>query len=1175
MQSQELAGVVGHSTRHGPILIMAQDRPIADALSHYGEWAQIEIDFVAQFIPDGAVVLDVGGHVGIHARAFASAAKNVTVHSFEAQPQLAQLLALNAENAGGQIQAHSIAIGDKIGQAYIGALPDDRSVNAVAQAITGTRRPGDLGVDVSTVDQHNFSRVDFIKMDIGGHGPAAIRGASETIARCKPVILCKIKTIDQADGIFSEISGFDYSVYFASTSAYNQNNSKGKSENIFGVAHESALLLLPKKHKAPSKLGTSVCMPVKGFDELLPHLVAAPGCGDDTDHDRRIVALHEELNVARQATETVVRELASTQAKLSEQLRALSLYKLRHDRLAEFVSGDHLAARRKSILGAFSRRFGRSQLARACRKLAMSGLFDRKWYKQSYPDVAASHFEPVVHYILYGAYEGRDPCSVFDTSFYLDHNDDVRESGGNPLLHYIDRGEREFRWPNPRFDPAAYLKANPQARRDIPLLRQHQLSGSSGDPVQPPYRPEAPDWGAFVALAADRETRSAAQHGPTVDIIVPVYRGYGDTLACILSVLKSSNKTGIELVVIDDASPEPELSRALEQLAAMGLITLLRNDRNLGFVATVNRGMDLHPDRDVLLLNSDTLVFNDWLDRLRIHCLDEGVGTVTPFTNNGTICSYPKFCNDNPGLQDISFAEIDSLAAAANRGASVEVPTGVGFCMYITRSALTSVGLFDVDTFGRGYGEENDFCWRVSASQMKNLHALDVFVFHSGETSFSTGAAKAKHNGYQALVKKHPDYPSIVQQYIKSDPAKTARARLDLARLVGGDFERVVLCFSHAWGGGIDRYLRDRAQLGKLTGEAILCAIPVGGGASFRITNVDFDDTKLNLQHFRIGDDIGAQRSQLAGIVSRIEVHSTVRWSSDVLKLIPKLAKELGVNFDFMIHDYAAICPQVNLIDGSGQYCGEAGVDQCRHCLSQNQKTPHAIHPDWKASGMGDIIEWRRRYQEFLMQAKELIAPSQDVIDRVSSYLPSRPFVLRPHVEPDRPFARDVALPYQGGILTVAIIGAIGDHKGARILEQCVADAANRALPIRFSIVGFTSSAKLNASSEVSITGAYKEDEAFDRLQEVGAHAAFLPSVWPETFSYTLSIALESGLPVFAFDFGAIGERLHKLGRRTLIPIDAMHDAPRINDALIGYFDLGQQPAPRMDRRAQAEGGIN
>ena len=659
-------------------------------------------------------------------------------------------------------------------------------------------------------------------------------------------------------------------------------------------------------------------MPVKGSDTLVPHFVAAPRHGDDLEHDRNIAALHEELRAAHQATETAEQQLATTQAKLTEHLRSLSLFQLRHDRLAEFVSRDHLAARRKSVLGAFSRQFGRSQLARTCRKLAKSGLFDRKWYKQSYPDVAASHFEPVVHYILYGAYEGRDPCSVFDTSYYLENNDDVREWGGNPLLHYIDHGEGEFRWPNPRFDPAAYLKANPQARRDIPLLRQHQLSGSSNEPVQPPYRPKAPDWGAFTALAADAAPRSATHDSSTVDIIVPVYRGYDDTLACLLSVLESSNRTDFELVVIDDASPEPELSAALERLAAMGLITLLRNERNLGFVATVNRGMGLHPDRDVLLLNSDTLVFNDWLDRLRSHCLDGSVGTVTPFTNNGTICSYPKFCKDNPGLQDISFAEIDSLAAAANRGASVEVPTGVGFCMYVTRSALNAVGLFDVETFGRGYGEENDFCWRVSAQQMKNLHALDVFVFHSGETSFSTGAAQAKRDGYQALVNKHPDYPATVQRYIKSDPARTARARLDLARLVGGNVEEVVLCFTHAWGGGIDRYLRDRAQLGKLTGEAILCAIPVGGGASFRITNVDFDDTKLNLHHFRMVGDIGELKNQLAGIVSRIEVHSTVRWGSDVLKFIPRLAEDLGVCFDFVLHDYVAICPQINLIDGSG-----------------------------------------------------------------------------------------------------------------------------------------------------------------------------------------------------------------------------------------------------------------
>jgi glycosyltransferase involved in cell wall biosynthesis len=67
-------------------------------------------------------------------------------------------------------------------------------------------------------------------------------------------------------------------------------------------------------------------------------------------------------------------------------------------------------------------------------------------------------------------------------------------------------------------------------------------------------------------------------------------------------------------------------------------------------------------------------------------------------------------------------------------------------------------------------------------------------------------------------------------------------------------------------------------------------------------------------------------------------------------------------------------------------------------------------------------------------------------------------------------------------------------------------------------------------------------------------HAVFLPSVWPETWCYTLSHAIASGLPVAAFDIGAMGERLRQESGGTLFPMGL---PPReINRCLI---ELGRE----------------
>src|SRR6202008_1450883 len=124
--------------------------------------------------------------------------------------------------------------------------------------------------------------------------------------------------------------------------------------------------------------------------------------------------------------------------------------------------------------------------------------------------------------------------------------------------------------------------------------------------------------------------------GRRVDVVIPVYRGEAETRACIESVLASAGSIPHEVVVINDAGPDPALAQWLRGLARNGRISLIEHGANRGFVATANEGMTLHRERDVVLLNSDTEVAPGWLDRLAAHAAREpDVGTVTPFTNNG------------------------------------------------------------------------------------------------------------------------------------------------------------------------------------------------------------------------------------------------------------------------------------------------------------------------------------------------------------------------------------------------------------------------------------------------------------------------------------------------------------------------------------------------------------
>jgi hypothetical protein len=103
--------------------------------------------------------------------------------------------------------------------------------------------------------------------------------------------------------------------------------------------------------------------------------------------------------------------------------------------------------------------------------IASSGLFDRGWYLEKNPDVPTG-VDPVLHYLQFGGFEGRDPNPLFDSDWYLSRYPDVAIARVNPLLHYIERGASEGRQPSASFDTERYLLDNP----DVVAARMNPLA---------------------------------------------------------------------------------------------------------------------------------------------------------------------------------------------------------------------------------------------------------------------------------------------------------------------------------------------------------------------------------------------------------------------------------------------------------------------------------------------------------------------------------------------------------------------------------------------------------------------------------------------------------------------------------------------------------------------------
>ena len=262
-----------------------------------------------------------------------------------------------------------------------------------------------------------------------------------------------------------------------------------------------------------------------------------------------------------------------------------------------------------------------------------------------------------------------------------------------------------------------------------------------------------------------------------VSVVIPVYNAPRELERCMASVY-STVPGDTEVVVIDDASPDPSAAEVLRRWRERLPLSwkFHANQKNRGFVATANLGMRL-TQNDVVLLNSDTEVTPGWLQGLQ-RCLssDPLIATATPWTNNGEIASIPGFCQVNPVPPDAS--AVAGVIARSGSAIYPELPTAVGFCMAISRSAIDRIGVFDEVLFGKGYGEENDFSVRAAQAGMRNVLCDDAYVVHLGGRSFGPIGLKPDESTMQRLLSRHPDYLRQVQAFIESDPLAARRATI-------------------------------------------------------------------------------------------------------------------------------------------------------------------------------------------------------------------------------------------------------------------------------------------------------------------------------------------------------------------------------------------------------------
>ncbi len=264
-----------------------------------------------------------------------------------------------------------------------------------------------------------------------------------------------------------------------------------------------------------------------------------------------------------------------------------------------------------------------------------------------------------------------------------------------------------------------------------------------------------------------------------IDIIVPIFNASSDVATC-LNALEQHTPAFARVWLVDDASTDIEIASLLEAFKARAQfdVRVLSNAKNLGFVGSVNRALAQVKD-DALLLNSDAIITQGSILAIaRAAELVPNAASITPWSNNAEICSYPNFCVNNAVPENL---ELIARACDKLTPRYPELPTGVGFCMFMSQIALRRLGFFDAATFGRGYGEENDWCRRALGFGMRNILCDNAFVAHTGGRSFAATGETAGGENLRRLIARYPGYSESVARFIEADPLAADRARLSSA----------------------------------------------------------------------------------------------------------------------------------------------------------------------------------------------------------------------------------------------------------------------------------------------------------------------------------------------------------------------------------------------------------
>ena len=614
-----------------------------------------------------------------------------------------------------------------------------------------------------------------------------------------------------------------------------------------------------------------------------------------------------------------------------------------------------------------------------------------------------------------------------------------------------------------------------------------------------------------------------------VDIIIPVYNAYERLIICIDSVISCTDLGYHRLIFLDDYSSDERVREYLKRIENDNII-VVSNKCSIGLSASINHGITMSSN-DVIVLNPDTVVTNNWLNKLqRCAYTDETIGTVMPISDMTSFDSILEPCKGDQVLQSVEINHIAELVENVSLKKYPEIPVTYASCMYVKRSLIDRIGTFNADIVeSEGVGVY-DFCFRALEVGFHHVLCDNTFVYCPD----ISGVMENKENN-EYLFANYPVQMRYVREYCRFNCHHVVHENLQIRLKIEQILKKSQKTILYQ----VQSDFRDNAADNVGGTQLHVKDLTMGLRKQYNIVVVARNQKWLNVTLYSGEEEICLQffvdeplaympfRSKkfrkiydqilLLFRVDLIHIHHVCGLTLELYYS----GKSAGIPIITTLHDFYYLCPNIKMLDYKDELCiYQNNSERCAECIKKTKN----IMPS-----LNYIEIWRQEHLEVLKMSSEIVVPSISTKEIVANYYPVIKSKIRTISHGLKRFDQKESnlLERKTKTFNIAFLGGVGTAaKGANTIYQLIKHGSKEIHWYIFGGMGHCDLQMLEQSNYTKI-GHYERKDIPQLMRKYEIDLVGILPIWPETFCYTLSESVLCGIPVIATDIGAIGERMH------------------------------------------------